>query len=113
MIKTIKLYQIKALVNHHDIDNLVYADYISYSFKLGTSGETIFKTTNSKQLYTFSWGKDTYSKDIYAETVNGSIVNIYKYSNIDNCLVRVCSVTAKTIRQVKALKETGSTDLSR
>lgn len=113
MIKAINMHQAKALVKHHDIDNLIYVDYISYSFKFGTSGETIFKTTNSKQLYTFSWGKDTYSNDIYAKTINGSIVNIYKYSNTDNCLVKVCPVTAKTIRQVKALKETGSIGLSK
>lgn len=49
MIKTIKLYQIKALVNHHDIDNLIYVDEVSDEDYL----EVIFKSDLNDQLYSF------------------------------------------------------------
>ena len=97
MTRTIKLYQAKALINQHNIGNYVYVDYVPNDSGHDLFSKTIFKEADNNQLYMLYWEKDIYSNDIYVKTVNGSMVNIYKYSNTDNCLVRVYPIIAKKI----------------
>lgn len=49
MTRTIKLYQAKALIDQHNIDNLIYVDEVSDEDYPGV----IFKSDLNDQLYSF------------------------------------------------------------
>jgi len=49
MIKTIKLYQARALIRHRNVDGLFYVDKVSD----GNYTEIIFKKDSNNQLYSF------------------------------------------------------------
>ena len=54
MIKTIKLYQAKALIDQHNIDNLIYVDRVSDEDD-DDFPEIIFKSGLNDQLYLFCY----------------------------------------------------------
>ena len=57
MINTIKVYQAKALIDQHNIDNLIYVDRVSDEDYM----EIIFKKGSNNQLYSFYYYR--YSDD--------------------------------------------------
>ena len=116
-MKSIKLYQARALIGHHNIDSLIYVDYdkVYFDFADYTShdifSQTVFKEADNNQLYTFFWDKDIYSHNIYVKKVHGSTIDINKYSTTDdNCLVRIYPVTAEKATITKYIRDDSNED---
>ena len=102
-MKTIKLYQARALINQHDIDNLIYVDRVSDEDD-DDFPEIIFKSDLNDQLYSFCYYRsddpdigitiDTVQKfdsflgdddnlDVEVTPIKKTPVTVYKYVEED------------------------------
>lgn len=96
-MKTIKLYQAKALIDQHNVDGLFYVDKVSdedYS-------EIIFKKGSNNQLYSFYY----YDYDMTIDTVQGfnTFLDDSYYDDFD---VKVAPVK-KVTKQIMVTKYVG------
>jgi len=96
-MKTIKLYQARALIDQHNIDSLIYVDRVSSDYYM----EIILKKGSNNQLYSFYY----YDYDMTIDTVQGfnTFLDDSYYDDLD---VQVAPVK-KVTKQITVTKYIG------